>query len=736
MTETTQMRISLVIFHRDGYFMVQFRTLCSVISGLLLVAFAGSLRAQAQTRISPRAMEQIQALRKEKESWTPSERKVSSNLLREAKMRSGRKLARGVPRLERSFEIDSANRVTVDIRANVNARVIRRIKALGGRVVNQFPQFNAIRAVVPVDKVLDLAEEPDVQNIEPEGMYLLNKVNTSQGDVAHRAESGRSSYVVDGTGVTIGVISDSIESLATLQASGDLPATVNVLPGQAGSGTSEGTAMLEIVHDLAPGATLWFATAQGGEAQFAQNILDLQAAGCDVIVDDVGYTNEYVFQDGVIAQAVDSVTAAGTLYFSSAGNAGNLSDGTSGVWEGDYVATTSVPDEIPSYYTELHDFGGGINCISISGDTSTSFVLKWSDPVGGSGNDYDLIMMDSTLTTIISVSNNLQSGYAVPLEKIPSDSRNDVGNKLLITKYTGAARMLHLNANRGRFSGGTNGQIFGHTGATGCIAVAAVNYATADGGDGGFIGGAGEPVETFSSDGPRRIIYEADGTAITPGDFSSTGGTLRNKPEIAAADRVSTATPGFGTFAGTSAAAPHAAAIAALIIEKIGPGWTPEDVRSAMFNSAFDIEAAGYDYDSGYGIVGATASLQSLSSETVSVSLDSSTWNLGCIELQDTPSSSYTATNDGDVAVDLSIKATNGAGGWTLAASPGANAFSVDVASPAISLTTADQTVATNVAVSDTRSIGLTYNAPTSDTIGGGVDQSFTITLSATKSVP
>jgi hypothetical protein len=103
--------------------------------------------------------------------------------------------------------------------------------------------------------------------------------------------------------------------------------------------------MLEIIHDLAPGAQLYFATAFISPAQFAQNIRDLRTAGCDIIVDDVFYFNETPFQDGqlaasftnggVIAQAVKDVTAAGALYFSSAGNQGNLDAGTSGTWEGD-----------------------------------------------------------------------------------------------------------------------------------------------------------------------------------------------------------------------------------------------------------------------------------------------------------------------------------------------------------------------------------------------------------------
>src|SRR5262249_19990066 len=143
-------------------------------------------------------------------------------------------------------------------------------------------------------------------------------INVSQGDVAHRAAEARSFFGYDGSGVKICVLSDGVDSLATLQASGDLPPAVDVLPGQAGEG-DEGSAMLEIVHDLAPGAQLGFATADPDVATFATNIIALKDSGCNVIVDDVLYLVESPFQDLDIAEAVNQVTAAGVLYFSSAG---------------------------------------------------------------------------------------------------------------------------------------------------------------------------------------------------------------------------------------------------------------------------------------------------------------------------------------------------------------------------------------------------------------------------------
>ena len=137
----------------------------------------------------------------------------------------------------------------------------------------------------------------------------------------------RDSFNIDGTGIKIGVLSDGVTNLAASQASGDL-GPVTVLPGQAGSG-DEGTAMLEIIQDIAPGAQLFFATAFGGIASFAQNIRALRAAGCDIIVDDVFYFVETPFQDGqatgvasntnggVVIQAVNDVTASGALFFLS-----------------------------------------------------------------------------------------------------------------------------------------------------------------------------------------------------------------------------------------------------------------------------------------------------------------------------------------------------------------------------------------------------------------------------------
>ena len=85
--------------------------------------------------------------------------------------------------------------------------------------------------------------------------------------------------------------------------------------------------MAQIVHDLAPGANLAFATAFNGMLDFADNIRALKAAGSKVIVDDVSYFDEPYFQDGPVSVAVNQVTNQGVTYFSSAANNNIISAG-------------------------------------------------------------------------------------------------------------------------------------------------------------------------------------------------------------------------------------------------------------------------------------------------------------------------------------------------------------------------------------------------------------------------
>ena len=159
------------------------------------------------------------------------------------------------------------------------------------------------------------------------------------------------------------------------------------------------------------------------------------------------------------------------------------------MWEGDFVAAGANP---PGRRGTAHNFGGGANSNQITQDTPSQFTLQWSDPRGGSANDYDLFLFNAALTTILASSTNTQNGTQDPFEAIDSSAFNDTNNRLVVVRFSGAARYLHLNANRGRLSINTDGQTAGHAAAKNAFGVAAVNVATAGGG--AFTGGAANPV--------------------------------------------------------------------------------------------------------------------------------------------------------------------------------------------------------------------------------------------------
>ena len=481
----------------------------------LLAGPAGAQQASVQAggELAVKTVRQIEALLAEKAQRTPAQRKVSSQLL---SARQDQQYS--VARRQAAVEVAADETVMVDILADVTPEVLARIRSLGGTVINSVPKYRGIRARLPLAAVEPLAGLDAVQSIHPADQAVTRKDDTSEGDVAHRANSARTIHSVDGTGIGIGVLSNGVDTLSARQSSDDLPDRVTVLPRQEGQG-SEGTAMLEIVHDLAPGADLYFATASGGgEPLLASNIEALCEAGADVIVDDVYFPREAAFQDGIVAQAVNAAVADGCVVISAGGNGGNKNDGTSGVWEGDYAAGSSLPVNGVSVGV-LHDFGGGVVKNRIAQDSPFAYVLQWADPLGASTNDYDLFLVDAD-DNVLASSTDSQNGRQDPVEIIFSIGDNHANARLLIVKTAGAAdRYLRLDANAGRLATSTAGNLFGHSAAGNAITVAAVDVRAARRAGGVFNGT--ESVRRSNSDGPRRIFFEADGTAITPGNFSS-----------------------------------------------------------------------------------------------------------------------------------------------------------------------------------------------------------------------
>ncbi|VVJ17349.1 Uncharacterised protein [Amycolatopsis camponoti] len=699
--------------------------------GLVSPPVAGAASASTPDAFTETAQQQIAALQSVKAGRTAAESKVDSNLLAAQKG-----VTKQLTALQSGAQVSSTGTVLVDIRASkVSPDLISSLTKAGAGIRAVSDRYASVRAEVPLNQLAAIAARGDVKRVEQADQAMTARelatpattpaktetkqqkadriagelqkavasksqrsaaaaaTLTSEGDRAHNADIARQQFGVTGVGVKACALSDGVDSLAASQAKGELPPNVDVIAGQEGDG-DEGTAMLEIIHDLAPNAALGFASAFNSDASFADNIRKLRfESHCDVIVDDVIYFKESPFQDWIIAQAVNDVTADGALYFSSAGNEGNVLDGTAGHWEGDFVDSGK---SVGKFAGTAHNFAGtaGNQIYEPVSDASSAGVpvtLHWSDPLGHSANDYDLYLLNSA-GAVVSFSQNVQDGTQDPFEILQTPVFGGTGLRLAVVKFSGEARYLSLSALRGRFKDSadglkaynTPGVTVGHSAARDAFSVAAAPAAAAFGrplepGDpanptgpypAAFSGAT--KAERFSSDGPRRVFYEADGTPITPGNVSSTGGEVRNKPEITAADGVKTSVTGFSPFFGTSAAAPHAAAIASLVLSG-NPGLPPSEVREALINTAIDIETPGRDNVTGSGVIladkvlaytGASPQPLAVAKQPTVTPADGGS----ALDPGDTAKVTLPVTNDGDgTAVSTSVVLTSPTPGVTVA---------------------------------------------------------------------
>jgi hypothetical protein len=328
-------------------------------------------------------------------------------------------LAAPIEEITHPIQFDEAGRALVRISLDGKvplAVVVQDLKATPSvDVVASDTSYRAgvVEAWVPTSSLVSVASSKGVLAVVPTVPFVTNVgATTSQGVVQHRVDQLPAG--IDGTGITVGVISDSYDtnvapnSAALDIASGDLPGAGNPLGNtqpvvvlqDSPARTDEGRAMLQIVHDLAPKARLGFATADGGQVNLANNIRSLAGvpgaprttAGfkADVIVDDVIYPDEPMFQDGIVAQAVDEVAAAGVSYFSSAGNRPSTQSydsrprivpGNSSSWANTNLDFSQVPPEL--YAGGFHDFdpGSGVDIAQTVQFASTNtFVFQWNEP--------------------------------------------------------------------------------------------------------------------------------------------------------------------------------------------------------------------------------------------------------------------------------------------------------------------------------------------------------------------
>ena len=470
-------------------------------------------------------------------------------------------------------------------------------------------------------------------------------LTVSEGDKAQASDVARQKYRVSGKGFKVGALSDSFncvkDGLTTADqdiANGDLPASgVQVIadlaePDCSASGTDEGRGMLQIVHDVAPSAKLAFATAYDGEAGFANNIERLAIANSDIITDDVRYFFEPMFQDGVVAQAVNDVTKDISGYFSSSGNYARQS-----------YESAFRPSGATFGGCQLNDFdpGAGVDTlqsITLAPGADTLLVLQWDQPFAsvsrhgkGSASDVDLLLFDDAGNLLptdaatgqfpVSADNNVN---ADPVEAVQYFNTGTTPLKINVVvslcsgpqpgilkwvDYGSAANVEYAT------NSSTN---YGHSNSAGGVGVGAARFYRTP-----AFGQNPPLLESFSSAGGTPILFNKNGNRISA--------DLRQQPRFTAPDGGNTSFFGqlkfgsgapipfsddqFPNFFGTSAAAPHAAGVAALMLEATdlyGGKQTAPAIYKAMSLSALDMKTPGFDFDSGYGLIQADKAIAAI----------------------------------------------------------------------------------------------------------------------------
>jgi subtilisin family serine protease len=558
------------------------------------------------------------------------------------------------------------DRLLVQVRFDHGALAGRgAIEKTGADVLDDSRRFQLATVAVMPEDLEALAAVPTVASVRPERTPVLYAAGCEGGSVISegvsrlRVDEAREAFPLRGKGITVGVLSDTYNA-ATEAASGGAIAThaqqdvvSNDLPGPAGTcsdqqlpvrvleegpteeATDEGRAMLQIVHDLAPHASLAFATAFNGELGFAENIERLArpvsegGAGADVIVDDVAYSEEPFFQDGPVAAAIDKVTSEGVTYLTAAGN-DNLFDAAGNEiasWEAPaYRDAGECPPEVaalplvfnPSHCMDFDPGGPTDTTFGITVEAGETLIvdLQWAEAWNGVSDDLDAFLLSESGELLTGSIEQNVTGTQMPVEVVgwentsssPETFQLVVNRRLGVTNPTlkfillenggGVSETEYPESSGGDVVGPT---IYGHAGAASAISLAAIRFNSTT-----------EP-EEFSSRGPATHYFgPVEGSLpaaplLTPEELT--------KPDVTASDCVATTffafkVGGVWRFCGTSAAAPHAAAVAALL-RQADANATAQEIRESLVETATPIGAFP-ETAVGTGLVDARAAIESL----------------------------------------------------------------------------------------------------------------------------
>ena len=387
----------------------------------------------------------------------------------------------------------------------------------------------------------------------------------------------------------------------------------------------EGRGMAQIVHDLAPGAELAFASAFNGLFSFRDNIAALRAGGAEVIVDDVIYFDEPMFQKGPIDIAIANAVSSGALYFTSAGNSNVIVGGNNvGSYEAPAYRPTACPAAIIAFdpgYDDCHDFdtSGGVDTtdnITVNPGGGFVNIFQWAQSWNNVGTDLDVFLLNAANGAILagSVDDQTNASASIPSEVYSwgNGTASPITVQVVLARWSGAPapRVKFLFAGASgftsvQFNTSTGGDIvgptiWGHSGTPDGFSVGAVRYDTRT------------TPETFSSRGPRTLYFgPADGT---------TPAAPLGAPDVVAVPHMAATDGGANTFFGsnvggtwrffgTSAAAPHAGAVAALMWEREGSLTRPEAL-AAFTTTSHPVPVNGGPTAVGAGLIDGLGALQ------------------------------------------------------------------------------------------------------------------------------
>lgn len=503
-----------------------------------------------------------------------------------------------------------------DISAIINQRALE-LGELGFHVQHKAGP-SVIGSVAP-DLLDDIALCDGVLSLVPSYTITSAGLVTSQGDQAQGSDAARSTFGVDGSGVQMGVISDSMASLtsgvtySSDVGSGDLP-SVTILSDQ--PGTDEGRAMAQIIHDVAPGADILFHDCGSSVFDISEAILALARAGADVIVDDVLSTASPFFMRGPVSRTIGYVTSeeVGATYVTAAGNWGDDAYRSGFVSSGTTIQSGLAHDFDPGagvdFTQQITLPAGGRLLLGLQWDQPYITMMSGFDgfvgPIIPNSHDYDIYLYNSSGVVVASSALNNIGGDPCELISYQNGTGSTQTYNLVLTRNsarsaTGNVVLQYIDYRQNAsFQYVTNSPtIVGHRNEEDAITVGAAPYYSTP-----------PSVASYSSLGGNPILLGADGshmaTPLTP-----------QKPDVVGPDGVNNTffgspvdleSDGYWNFLGTSAAAPHVAGLAALLLER-APGLGASDIESILEDTADDMHTAGFDFLTGDGHVDAVAAL-------------------------------------------------------------------------------------------------------------------------------